>query len=73
MPNLPKIDVYNFRYKIKLGILMKIFFLSCKYINEYVYKLGHKQICYKAPSVHIAFTHFLVPLWQIANNLKTIS
>ena len=37
MPNLPKIDVYNFRYKIKLGILTKIFFLSCKYINEYVY------------------------------------
>ena len=27
MPNLPKIDVYNFRYKISVGILMKLFFL----------------------------------------------
>ena len=26
MPNLPKINVYNFRYKISVGILMKLFF-----------------------------------------------
>ena len=31
---LPKIDVYNFRYKICVGILMKIFFLSHKCINK---------------------------------------
>ena len=31
MPNLPKIDVYNFRYKIKVGILI---FVSYKYINQ---------------------------------------
>ena len=30
MPNLPKIDVYNFRYKISVGILMKFFFLLHK-------------------------------------------
>ena len=34
MPNLPKIDVYNFRYKINVGILMKLFFLSHKWINK---------------------------------------
>ena len=34
MPNLPKIDVYNFRYKISIGILMKLFFLS----HECIYK-----------------------------------
>ena len=34
MPNLPKIDVYNFRYKISVGILMKLFFLSHKCINK---------------------------------------
>ena len=30
MPNLPKTDVYNFRYKINVGILMKLFFLLHK-------------------------------------------
>ena len=34
MPNLPKIDVYNFRYKISVRILMKLFFLSHKCINK---------------------------------------
>ena len=34
MTNLPKIDVYNFRYKIRVGILMKLFFLSHKCINK---------------------------------------
>ena len=34
MPNLSKIDVYNFRYKISAAILMKLFFLSHKCINE---------------------------------------
>ena len=34
MPNLPKIDVYNSRYEISLGILMKLFFLSHKSINN---------------------------------------
>ena len=33
-PNLPKIDVYHFRYKISVGILMKLFFLLHKCINE---------------------------------------
>ena len=31
IPNLPKI--YNFSYKISVGILMKLFFLSHKYLN----------------------------------------
>ena len=26
MPNLAKIDVYNFRYKTSVGILIKLFF-----------------------------------------------
>ena len=34
MPNLRKIDVYNFRYKIGIGILMKFSFLSHKWINK---------------------------------------
>ena len=34
MLNLPKIDVYNFRYIISIGFLMKIFFISHKYINK---------------------------------------
>ena len=34
IPNLPKIDVYNVRYKISIGILMKLFFPSHKYINK---------------------------------------
>ena len=34
MPNLPKIDAYKFRYKISVGILMKLFFLSHKCINK---------------------------------------
>ena len=32
MPNFPKLDVYNFRYKNNVGVLMKIFFLSYKFI-----------------------------------------
>ena len=39
-----KIDVYNFRYEISVGILMKLFFLSHKRINKSVHKLVHKQI-----------------------------
>ena len=34
MPNLPKIHVYNFRYKISVGMLMKLFFHSHKWINK---------------------------------------
>ena len=34
MPNLPKINIYNLRYKISVGILMKLFFLSHKCINK---------------------------------------
>ena len=34
MPNLSKIDVYNFRYRISVGILMKLSFLSHKCINK---------------------------------------
>ena len=34
MPNLPKINVYNFRYKTSVVILMKLFFLSQKCINK---------------------------------------
>ena len=34
MPDLPKIDVYNVRCKISVGILMKFFFLSHKCINK---------------------------------------
>ena len=43
-----KIDVYNFRYKISVGILMKLFFLTHKCINKKVHKLVHKQIYYIA-------------------------
>ena len=34
MLDLPNIDVYNFRYKVSVGILMKLFFLSHKCINK---------------------------------------
>ena len=34
MPDLPKIIVYNFSYKISVGVLMKLFFLSHKCINK---------------------------------------
>ena len=34
MPNQLKINVYNFTYKISVGILMKLFFLSHKCINK---------------------------------------
>ena len=34
MPNLPKINIYDIRYKISVGILMKLFFLSRKCINK---------------------------------------
>ena len=34
MANLHKIDVYNFRYKISVGNLMKLFFLWQKCINK---------------------------------------
>ena len=34
MPNVQKIDAYNFRHKISVGISMKLFFLSHKCINE---------------------------------------
>ena len=34
MANLLKIDVYNFRYEISVGMLMKVFFLSYKCINK---------------------------------------
>ena len=61
MPNLPKIDVYNFRYKISVGILMKLFFLSHKCINKWGHKLVHKQIYYIASSAHITSMPFLVP------------
>ena len=34
MPNLPKINIYNLRYKISVVILMKLFYLSHKYMNK---------------------------------------
>ena len=58
MPNLWKIDFYDFRYKISVGILMKLFLLSHKCIN----KLVHKQIYYIASSARIIYiSPFLVP------------
>ena len=54
-----KIDVYNFRYKITVGILMKLFFLTHKCINKKVHKLVHKQIYYIAWSAHITSIPFL--------------
>ena len=33
MLNLPKSDVYNFKYRIGVGNLMKLFFVSHKCIN----------------------------------------
>ena len=50
MPNLQKKNnVYNFRYKISVGILMKLEILM-------------KQIYYIASSGHITFMPFLVPI-----------
>ena len=34
MSNLPKLDVYNFKHKISVGNVMKLFFLSHKCINK---------------------------------------
>ena len=34
MPSLPKIDVYNFRYKISVRISIKLFFILRKCINK---------------------------------------
>ena len=59
MTNLPKIDVYNFSYKISEGILMKLFFLSHMWINKYVHKVVHKQIYDTASSAHITSMPFL--------------
>ena len=42
MPNLLKVNVYNFKCKISLGNTMKLFFLSHKCINKSVHKLEHK-------------------------------
>ena len=61
MPNLPKIDVYNFRYKSNEGIFMKLFFLSHKCINKYVHKLVQKQIYCIASSAHITSMPLVVP------------
>ena len=33
MPNLPKTDVYNFKYEVCVGNLMKLSYLSLKCIN----------------------------------------
>ena len=44
MRNLLEINVYNFRYKISVGILMKLFFLSYKCISKWVRRLMHRQI-----------------------------
>ena len=34
MSNLPKIDVYNFKYKFSVRNIMKLFFLSHKCIDK---------------------------------------
>ena len=34
MPNLPKIDAYNFQHKIGVGNVMKLFFLSYRCTNK---------------------------------------
>ena len=39
MPKLPKIDVHNFKYKISVENVMKLFLLSRKWINKQVHKL----------------------------------
>ena len=55
IPNLLKIDVYNFRYKISVGILMKLFFLSHNCINKSVHKSVHKFSFY----IHaLSHSHF---------------
>ena len=64
---LPKIDVYNFRYKISEGILIKLFFLSHNpqmHINRQIHKLVHKQIYHIASSAHITSMPFLVPTFR---------
>ena len=42
IPNMPKINVYNFKYKISVGNVMKLFFLSHKCINKRKHKLENK-------------------------------
>ena len=61
MPNLPKINVRNFTYKVRVGILTKLSFLSLKCINNYMHILARKQIYYIASSAHPC--PFLCPLW----------
>ena len=42
MPNLPKIDAYYFKYKISVGNIMKLFYLSHKCISKQVHELKGK-------------------------------
>ena len=50
-PKSAKIHVHNFRYKISVAILMKLFFLSHKCINKFII----------ASSAQIKFVPLLVP------------
>ena len=56
-----KIKVYNFKYEINVGLLMKLFFLSHKYINKSVHKLVHQEIYHKASIAYITSMPFLAP------------
>ena len=61
--NLPKIDVYNFRYGISVRILMKLLFLSHKCICKYFNKLVYKQIYIQCQMLILYPCPFLCPLW----------
>ena len=64
MPNLLKIIVHNFTYKICVGILMRLFFLSYKCINKCIYYCINKYITYLQELIH--FEKF----WKIENNYQ---
>ena len=62
MLNLPKIDAYNFKYKISVRNKTKLFFLLHKCINKQVHKLVHKWIDYTVSSAYITPIPFILLL-----------
>ena len=62
MPNLPKIDVYNFRYKICVrNVLNEACLFSHRCINKLLPKLEHKYTDYIVSSAHIRIMPFILP------------
>ena len=61
--NLPKIDVHNFWYKISVGILMKLFFLSHQWINKCINQCKNKYIREQYQVLILHPCRFFFPLW----------